>query len=185
MKKKAIFSGCFSVWAVWGCSFTGCQTQHALNTEKLESYSLGATPNVHVYNGVLLAGQPGKDDLKLAKEIGVKTVVSLRDKSELNWDEESEVKGLGLDYQNVAIKGPEALNDGIFDQIRGLLKDSSKRPLLLHCASAGRVGTMWLAHRVLDDGVQYETALQEAKAVGLAKPEFEAKAKDYIDRHKK
>ncbi len=181
MKKMALFG----LWAVVGCGFIGCETKHTLNTEKLESYPLGATPNVHVYSGVLLAGQPSKEDLKLAKDIGVKAVVSLRDKGELSWDEEAEVKGLGLDYQNVPIKGPEALNDETFDKVRALLKNSSNRPLLLHCASAGRVGTMWLAHRVLDDGIQYETALQEAKAVGLAKPEFEAKAKEYIDRHKK
>jgi protein tyrosine phosphatase (PTP) superfamily phosphohydrolase (DUF442 family) len=60
-----------------------------------------------------------------------------------------------------------------------------ERPLLFHCASANRVGALWLPYRVLDNGITYDAALAEAKQVGLRAPGMETKAKDYIERHKK
>lgn len=79
----------------------------------------------------------------------------------------------------------EKLTDKVFDETRKLLNDKAKRPLILHCASANRVGAVWLAHRVLDGGLKYEEALSELKTVGLKLPAFEQKAKDYIERKKK
>jgi ubiquinone/menaquinone biosynthesis C-methylase UbiE len=54
---------------------------------------------------------------------------------------------------------------------------------MLHCGSANRVGAVWLTYRVLDQGVPIETAIEEAKTIGLRSPEYEAKARDYIHRH--
>ena len=72
----------------------------------------------------------------------------------------------------------------VFDQAREQLK-TAERPILLHCASANRVGAVWLPYRVLDGGLSWDHALAEAKTVGLKSPDYEAKAKDYIQRHSK
>ena len=63
-----------------------------------------------------------------------------------------------------------------------MLGDKKKQPLMLHCGSANRVGAIWLVHRVLDDGIDVDVAVVEAKKVGLRVPSYLEKAKDYIAR---
>lgn len=157
----------------------------AADAEKLEPQQCGKVERLHALGDFLLASQPAKEDFALIKECGVRTVLNLREKSEMDWDEAEVVKGLGLEYANVPFKSPETLTDEVFAATRKLLSDKKKRPILVHCASANRVGAIWLAHRVLDDGKSYEDALKEAQTVGLKLPALEAKAKDYIERMRK
>ncbi|MBI1900765.1 MAG: hypothetical protein HYS13_06600 [Planctomycetia bacterium] len=154
-------------------------------TEKLEPYECGKVQRLHTLSGVFLASQPQKEDFQHAKDGGIKTVVNLRKKEELDWDEEAHVRELGMAYLNFPFQAPKELTDEVFNGVRKLLVDKEKRPLLLHCASANRVGAIWLAHRVLDGGLTYEAALEEAKTVGLKLPAYEEKAKEYIERMKK
>ena len=148
----------------------------------LEAAALGSTEKVHRFGEIWLASQPRKDDLEIAKELPIRMVVSLRKKDEVGWDEEAAVRALGMLYQNIPFQTPEELTDAVFDAVRHALTDKENAPLLLHCASANRVGTIWLAHRVLDDGVAYVAALREAETVGLESPAFRDKAKEYIAR---
>jgi protein tyrosine phosphatase (PTP) superfamily phosphohydrolase (DUF442 family) len=148
----------------------------------LEAASLGTTENVHRFGDIWLASQPGKDDLEIARELPIRTVINLRKKSEIDWDEEAAVRSLGMVYLNFAFQTPEELTDAVFDSARHALTFQENAPLLLHCASANRVGAIWLAHRVLDDGLAWEGALAEAETVGLKNPAFREKAKDYVAR---
>ena len=66
--------------------------------------------------------------------------------------------------------------------VRELLNDTSRRPMILHCASANRVGAVWLVHRVIDDGLDYDVALAEAKKVGLRSAEYQQAAESYLRR---
>ncbi len=150
---------------------------------KLEPARLGSTENVHRFGSIWLAGQPSKEDLEIAKELGIRKVVDLRKKGERDWDEEAEVRALGLAYENPSFHVPEELTDAVFDEVRRILSDAKSGPVLLHCATANRVGTLWLAHRVLDDGVPYEAALRESEEVGLKTPGFREAARVYIERH--
>jgi uncharacterized protein (TIGR01244 family) len=161
------------------------ETKGAEEEEKLEPYQCGKVQRLHTLGGVFLASQPEKEDFSHAKEGGIKTVLNLREKDEMDWDEGELVKSLGLEYVNVPFRAPATLTDEVFDKTRKLLGDKEKRPLLVHCASANRVGAVWLAHRVLDDGKSYDEALKEAKTVGLKLPAYEEKVKDYIARMQK
>lgn len=104
---------------------------------------------------------------------------------EFEFDEATLVADLGMRYENVGFQDPDTLTDEIFDRVRALLKDPAKKPILLHCSSANRVGAVWLAHQVLDDGLGFDDALAEATTVGLRVPALEAKAKGYIQRQQK
>lgn len=150
--------------------------------EKLEPYECGDVTRLHTLGGVFLASQPKPADFKTAQEGGIKTVVNLRLPSETDWDEAAVIKKLGMEYHNVPFKSPATLTDEVFDKTRKLLNDKSKRPMIVHCSSANRVGAVWLAHRVLDAGLSYDDALAEAKVVGLKLPAYEAKAKEYIKK---
>ena len=150
----------------------------------LEPAKCGAVKQLHVLDDIYLAGQPTVEDFQEFKKRGVKSVLNLRTKDEMDFDEAKAIKNLGLEYHIVPIASPDALTDENFDKLRKLLNTKGQRPLLLHCASANRVGAVWLAHRVLDGGLTYDAALAEAKIVGLKASAMEAKAKDYIAKQK-
>ncbi len=163
----------------------GPEKHSAKATDKLEPYECGTVSKLHTYKGVFLASQPSEADFGQAKKGGVKTVINMRHASEnKTFDEAIVVNKLGLTYHNPAWNGPTELSDQRFDEVRSLLR-SAERPILLHCSSANRVGPMWMAYRVLDEGASIEQAVLEAKTIGMKSPDYERLAKDYIARHKK
>lgn len=149
---------------------------------KLEACELGRTYNVHRLGKIYLAGQPSADDFAIAKNEGIRTVINLRTPGEMRFDEKGILKGLGLEYHYLPFAPPETLKDEIFEKSLKVLGDKKKQPVLLHCASANRVGAIWLVHRVLTDKIPYDKAIKEAKEVGLKYPPYEAKAKAYITK---
>ncbi len=163
----------------------GCKSEPshtAITTDKLEPYQCGNVARLHTYKGIFLASQPSADDFAQAKNGGVKTVINLRHASEnKDFDEEAAVTKLGLGYHNPAWNGPDELTDAKIDSARELLR-TAEDPILLHCSSANRVGAIWLAYRVLDDGATMDDALAEAKIVGLKSPAYERIIKNYIGR---
>lgn len=152
--------------------------------EKIRAEKVGKIKPLHVHGKVYLAGQPSKEDLELLKKKGVKTVINLRPSKEQKWNEGTVVKDLGMKYYHLPFRKPNTLTDKVFDEAREILKNKKNEPILLHCSSANRVGPIWIAHRVLDDNVSFEQALQEARTAGLRVKAFVAKARDYIKRKK-
>jgi uncharacterized protein (TIGR01244 family) len=151
---------------------------------KLEACEIGSIRNLHRLGRIYLAGQPSPDDFRKAKQDeGIRTVVNLRMAVEqLGTDQAADLKRLGIEYHHFPFGTPDSLTDDIFDRSRALIADRRKHPVLMHCASANRVGAIWLVHRVLDDKLTYEKALDEAHEVGLRFPPYEEKAKAYIER---
>lgn len=78
---------------------------------------------------------------------------------------------------------PETLVDATFDRMRALLKDHDKRPIVVHCQSANRVGGVMLPFLVLDEGRTPEDALALAGEIGLRNPDYARMAIDYVRRH--
>ena len=151
---------------------------------KVEAAKLGATVNVHRVGNIFLAGQPKPDDLETLKGAGIKHVLNLRNPKELRWDEPSEMKKAGFDYTSLAFAAPNTLTDSVFDTARETFRSASADgKVMCHCGSANRVGGVWLAYRVLDDGVDWDVALEEAKTVGLRTPAYVDRARDYIKKH--
>lgn len=146
---------------------------------------LGMTRNVHAFGPTLLCGQPSQEELADAKSRGIRVVITLREKNELSWDEASVVKQLGLEYHDFGFRDPADLTDNVFDGVRKALRNTKEHPVLLHCASANRVGAVWLAHRVLDAGISVEKAAAEARVIGLRTPAYEQRAYAYIAAERK
>ena len=149
---------------------------------QLEPYTCGSMQRLHTIDGIYLGSQPAQADLTQAKEAGIKTVVSLRHTAEVkDWDEAAWVREQGLLWIQIPWNGPEQLTDEIIDRSRETLR-SAEKPMLVHCGSGNRVGAVWIAFRVLDEGVALEAAVTEAKTIGLKTLEFETKARDYVAR---
>jgi uncharacterized protein (TIGR01244 family) len=183
--KKLVSLSLLSLLPLAGCSDPAVEAKPArgaATTETLEPYSCGSIQRLHALGGVFLASQPSAADFEQARQDGVRTVINLRhDQEQPEFDERAVVEGLGLAYVQLPWNGAEELTDGVYDRTRELLK-TAERPILLHCGSANRVGAVWLPYRVLDGGLSFEEALAEARTIGLKTPEYEAKARDYVER---
>ena len=131
---------------------------------------------------VITAGQPNASQLQALAAGGVKTVIDLRQVGEArDFDEPGVARAGGLDYVSVPM-GYEDVADAIFDTVRAVLGDTERRPVLLHCASANRVGAALLPHLILDHGIDPDDALEQAVAVGLRHRGIARAALDYVAR---
>ena len=122
----------------------------------------------------------------LAKD-GFKSVINLRQATEnnANIDQNSaRAKELGLKYIHIPFNAQQP-DPKVIDQFLAAIADKSNQPAYVHCGSASRVGSVWLAKRVMQDGWTIEKATEEAKAIGLRGEPLEKFALDYIASHKK
>jgi len=120
------------------------------------------------------------------KQDGFKTIINLRLATEqgANIDENrAKAQGLGLTYVHIPLSG-SAPDPTAADQFLATIADKANQPVYIHCASASRVGAMWMIKRVLQDGWTVDKALEEAKAIGLRSAPLEQFARDYIASHK-
>jgi uncharacterized protein (TIGR01244 family) len=168
--------------ACFAVTSSGCGVPKSTEVP-LEPATLGSTRNVHIYGETILCGQPSEDDLELAKSRGVKTIISLRTPEETTWDEGPAVEALGMKFVRIPFAGPETLTDDIFEEVRRILNDNKAGPVMLHCGSAHRVGAVWLAHRLVDDGLSVEQAVKEAAVVGLSNEGYRDRALRYAEIH--
>ena len=119
------------------------------------------------------------------KQEGFKAVINLRQASEpgANIDENrARAESLGLKYIHIPFGKPE---NKPFDEFLTAIADKSNQPVYVHCASANRVGAVWLAKRVLQDGWSVEKATEEARMIGLSSAPLEQFALKYVEEHKK
>jgi uncharacterized protein (TIGR01244 family) len=121
------------------------------------------------------------------KKDGFKAVINLRQASErgANIDEnKAKANELGLRYIHIPFNtaAPESKT---VDDFLATISDKANQPVFIHCASANRVGAVWLVKRVMQDGWPVEKATQEAKLIGLSNPALEQFALKYIAEHKK
>lgn len=99
------------------------------------------------------------------KGLGFTTIIDLRTPPEGTAAEKAAAQAAGLRYFNIPVsKG--APSD---DQVRvfaALIEDATNYPVLVHCASANRVGAMWPLYRVRK-GIPFSIAVEEGRTVGM------------------
>ncbi len=131
--------------------------------------------------GVATAGQPDEEHLRILAEAGYKTVIDLRATGEdRGLDEEEIVREAGMEYVNLPV-GHETIDDETFERFRRLMTDHDRRPALVHCSSANRVGALLSPYLVLDEGKERKDAVEIGKEVGLSSEELEQAALRYTD----
>lgn len=152
--------------------------------DTVKAAQLGSVPNVHVAGQIWSAGQPSPSDFEAIRDAGITSVVTFRHAAELGgFDERAVVDSVGLAFEELPWNGPAELTDEVFSRTRDLLR-SAEGPTLLHCGSANRVGAVWIPFRVLDQGVDLEQAIIEARTIGMRTSEYEQIARDYITRQR-
>lgn len=132
--------------------------------------------------GVATGGQPTPADLTALAEAGYRTVLDTRAPGEpRGFDEVDVVERAGMTYVNMPI-GATPLTDGVFDEFRALMRDGTRQPILVHCASGNRVGLMMIPYLVLDAGRSPQEAVELAVRMGLSNPQYARLALDYVER---
>lgn len=130
--------------------------------------------------GVATAGQPQADQLRAIAAAGYRAVLDLRAIGEpRGYDEATVARDAGLRYENVPVTSP-VVADGDFDRVREFVADEGNVPMLVHCASANRVGALLLPYLVLDRRQGIDDALAAARRIGLRSPEMTDAALRYI-----
>ena len=157
-----------------------------VNAQTKQDYA-GVTNFSRVDATVACGGATEVAALDALKKDGFKTVINLRVASEPGANIEqnqAKAKELGLNYVHIPFSGGSP-DPKVIDAFLATIADKSNQPVFVHCASANRVGAVWLAKRVLQDNYTIEKATTEAKAIGLSNPGLEKFALQYIADHQK
>ncbi len=116
---------------------------------------------------VATAGQPSPEQLRAARDRGIKRVVNLRPHSEpIGYDEAALALELGLDYVNIPVAGPGDLSVDNVRRLDAALADAGGA-VLVHCASSNRVGALFALRAQQLHGKNVEEALDIGRAAGL------------------
>lgn len=132
--------------------------------------------------GFHTAGQPSPADLEALGARGVKTIIDIRDPMEpRGFDEPAAVSRAGMKYVNVSVR-QGALDDAVMDAALDAIRRSADQPLLLHCASANRVGGVLIPYFMIDQGMSEDDAVAAAMKVGLRGADLLEWALEYTQR---
>lgn len=101
-----------------------------------------------------------------AAKLGFRTIVDLRTTSETDGSEKAAAEAAGMTYVHipVATRAPTAEQVAQFSE---LMAAEGNKPILVHCASANRVGAIWALYRA-STGVAAMTAIEEGRVLGLS-----------------
>lgn len=132
------------------------------------------TPHVTEVQGTVFSGQPDEAGFAYAAVQGVKTVVNVRDESEmaeLGFDERALVESLGMKYVHIPICLGAGSTEAYFDAVKyvsispgmGHVKPHS----LIHDATGDRVGAVWAIYSWWQYGRGEDAAVKTGRKAGL------------------
>lgn len=130
---------------------------------------------------VMTAGQPTERQVQQLAAAGVRTIIDIRPNFEpRGFDEPRAVAAAGMRYEHLPVTG-ESMNDATFDAFRALMREHDGEPVVVHCASANRVGAVMLPYLVLDKEYAVDDAIALAGRIGLRSADQLAKARAYLN----
>ncbi|HXW10134.1 MAG TPA: sulfur transferase domain-containing protein [Steroidobacteraceae bacterium] len=120
--------------------------------------------------GHYAGGQPSAEQLGDLARDGVRTVINLRGPQErADYDEAGEAGRLGLRYVSMPITGATDLDRARVREFGRVLDDARREGgILIHCASANRVGAMVALDEALNRDRPLGEALERGRAAGLS-----------------
>jgi uncharacterized protein (TIGR01244 family) len=147
----------------------------------------GATNVTRVDAAVMCGGATTNDAFPELKRQGFSSVINLRRESEPGAEvaaSRTAAIGAGLKYVHVPVD-PAKPDEAAVKAFLAAVSDPANQPMYIHCASANRVGAMWLIKRVVLDGWDVDRATAEASAIGLTSAPLKQFAVEYAASHQK
>jgi protein tyrosine/serine phosphatase len=140
--------------------------------------------NFHKVNDNLYRGaQPTPEGFRSLAQMGVKTVLDLRETDSRSRAEKLAVEAAGMKSVNIPWQGTNVPANGDVAMALSLLNDPAAGPVFVHCRrGADRTGTIVAAYRIAHDKWSGEKALREAKDLGMAW--YAGGMKNYIRNYK-
>ena len=134
-----------------------------------------------VNDRVAVAGQPTPAQVVAIAQAGFRTIINLRQESELDARPEIEAaKDAGLRYISIPIVSASPSEERVEEFLR-VTDDPEIYPVFIHCATANRASALWMMRRVLRDGWTLEEAEKEAAQNGLTSAALRTFARDYVE----
>lgn len=158
-------------------ALTVCLTQTVFGQEKERKQP----PNFYRINETLYrGGQPDADGLKRLKELGIKTIINLRDDDERARAEEDAARDLGFSYFSLPLARFNRPSDETVAEVLTVINSPQNQPVFVHCKrGADRTGIIIAIYRMEHDGWTGEEAKAEAKSFGLGF--WQVRMKNYLD----
>jgi uncharacterized protein (TIGR01244 family) len=148
----------------------------AVSSLKVDLGAVVELEQVQPVDGVTTAGQPDAAGFKVFAENGYAVVIDLRTAGEdRGLDEPAVVEALGMDYINLPI-GRGGITYANARALRALI-DAYDQPVLVHCASANRVGALFALSEYRKTA-DVEKALEAGRAAGMTR--LEGKVKELL-----
>ena len=145
-----------------------------------ENFEYKELSNFHKVNNQLYRGaQPGSGGLKRLSQLGVKTILNLRDNDSRAAQEQADASNAGLRYFNVPLGRLGRPGDDEMARALSIISNPENQPVFVHCKhGADRTGVVIAVYRITHDGWTSEQAKAEAKRYGMHP--WELGMKDYI-----
>ena len=128
--------------------------------------SPGNFPSIKVKNfgqmdtNYFRGGQPKKDDYKALADLGIKTIVDLR--NDPTDYEKPMAEALGMKYINIPMDDAEYPSDGALAAFLETINDPANGPMYVHCKGGKhRAGVTGAVYRFTKYGWDYDKVMQE------------------------
>ncbi len=119
-------------------------------------------------DNLFLGGQPAPESLKELKNLNIKKVVNLRSTGEGDFSFEEEFFSKeNIEYFHFPILGEQGLDRSAIEKLNSLITDDN---ILIHCASANRVGGWLITYLVEEKKMEFDKACEIAMQSGLTNP---------------
>jgi len=133
---------------------------------------------LHPSEQLVVGGQPTPEVLREAAAAGTRVVVNFRpaDEADPGYDEAALAAELGMTYLQVPVAKQGGLTEQNIRLFDAVLEQVGEQPVLMHCSTGNRVGSMFALHAALYGGFDVEAAIEFGKARGLTHFEDEVRA---------
>ena len=122
---------------------------------------------------------PATDGVKWLVDKGYRTVLDLRESSEVPPSFIADVTNLGLRYVALPIS-LNTIDRGHVDRFNFEVATGEARPLFFFDSDGTRAGTLWYIRRLTVDRVDHQIARREAEELGLINKNYWAAATNYV-----
>ena len=147
----------------------------AASAQKQDDLPNFARVNERLYRG----GQPRTDSIKKLADMGIKTIINLRDDDERARTEAQEAQAAGLNYINLPFSRIGRPNDAEVERVLSLIDAKENGVVFVHCHKGeDRTGMIIALYRISRDGWTDHKAIEEAKHFGMKF--WQVKMRDYI-----